>query len=247
MVARSTDAVSLDPARTSDIESLEVAEQVYGRLVRFSPGRLEPEPDLATSWTVSADGTIWTFELRPNVRFHDGTPVDADAVVFSFERQIVPEHPAHEADFVWTRAYHNIRRVRAVGPLRVQFEIDRPYAPFLANLAMGPAAIVSPTAVRKWERDFGRHPVGAGPYRFVEWIPGDRITLERNPTTGTSPRAPATWCCSRCPTRASGCRRWSRAPPTSSSSWRPTICRWCACTPTSRWRWRRRRWSRTWR
>jgi peptide/nickel transport system substrate-binding protein len=181
VVARPTDAVSLDPARTSDIESLEVAEQVYGRLVRFSPGRLEPEADLATSWTVSSDGTIWTFELRQNVRFHDGTPFDADAVVFSFERQIVPEHPAHEADFVWTRAYHNIRHVRAAGPYRVQFEIDRPYAPFLANLAMGPAAIVSPTAVRRWKRDFGRHPVGTGPYRFVEWIPGDRITLERNP------------------------------------------------------------------
>jgi len=96
VVARSTDAISLDPARTNDLESLEVAEQVYGRLVRFSPGRLEPEPDLATSWTVSADGTVWTFELRPNMRFQDGTPVDAEAVVFSFERQIVPEHPHHE-------------------------------------------------------------------------------------------------------------------------------------------------------
>ena len=184
---RSTDAVSLDPARTSEIESLEVAEQVYGRLVRFAAGRLEPEPDLAVSWTVSDDGTLWTFDLRPGVRFHDGTPFDADAVVFSFERQIIPEHPAHEADFVWTRAYHNIRRVRAVSPLRVQFEIDRPYAPFLANLAMGPAAIVSPTAVRHWGREFGRHPVGTGPYRFVEWIPGDRITLERNPDYWDTP------------------------------------------------------------
>jgi len=181
VVARSTDAVSLDPARTNDIESLEVAEQVYGRLVRFAAGRLEPEPDLATSWTVSDDGTIWTFELRPNVRFQDGTPVDAQSVVFSFERQIIPEHPNHEPDFAWTRSYHNIRRVIAAGPLQVEFEIDRPYAPFLANLAMGPAAIVSPTAVRKWGHEFGRHPVGAGPYRFVEWIPGDRITLERNP------------------------------------------------------------------
>jgi peptide/nickel transport system substrate-binding protein len=187
VVARSTDAVSLDPARTNDLESLEVAEQVYGRLVRFSPGRLEPEPDLALSWTVSADGTVWTFELRPNMVFQDGTPVDAAAVVFSFERQIIPEHPYHEPDFVWTRAYHNIRRVRADGPLRVQFEIDRPYAPFLANLAMGPAAIVSPSAVKRWGHDFGRHPVGSGPYRFVEWIPGDRITLERNPTYWDQP------------------------------------------------------------
>src|SRR6185436_7704024 len=59
-VARSSDAVSLDPARANDIESLEVAEQVYGRLVRFAPGRLEPEADLATSWSVSPDGTVWT-------------------------------------------------------------------------------------------------------------------------------------------------------------------------------------------
>jgi peptide/nickel transport system substrate-binding protein len=157
-----------------------VAEQIYGRLVRFAPGRLEPEPDLATSWSVSSDGTVWTFELRPGVTFHDGTPFDADAVVFSFERQLLPDAPAHEPDFVWARAYHNIRRVVAMGRLRVQFEIDRPYAPFLANLAMGPAAIVSPTAVKKLGSKFGSHPVGTGPYHFVEWIPGDRITLERN-------------------------------------------------------------------
>jgi peptide/nickel transport system substrate-binding protein len=181
VVARSSDAVNLDPARANDIESLEVAEQIYGRLVRFAPGRLEPEPDLATSWSVSDDGTVWTFELRPGVIFHDGTPFDADAVVFSFERQLRPDHPAHEPDFVWARAFHNIQRVVAQGRLRVQFQIDRPYAPFLANLAMGPAAIVSPTAVTRLGSKFGGHPVGTGAYRFVEWIPGDRITLERNP------------------------------------------------------------------
>jgi len=180
VVARASDATNLDPARASDIESLEVAEQVFGRLVRFTAGRLEPEPDLATSWSVSADGTVWTFDLRPGVLFHDGTPFDADAVVFSFERQIVADHPAHEPDFVWARSYRNIRRVVALSRLRVQFQIDRPYAPFLANLAIGPAAIVSPAAVRRWGTKFGRHPVGTGPYRFLEWIPGDRITLERN-------------------------------------------------------------------
>ena len=180
VVARASDATNLDPARASDIESLEVAEQVVGRRVRFAAGRLEPEPDLATRWTVSADGMVWTFDLRSGVRFHDGTPFDAAAVVFSFERQIIPEHAAHEPDFVWARSYQNIKQVKALGPMRVQFQIERPYAPFLANLAIGPAAIVSPTAVRRWGTKFGRHPVGTGPYRFLEWIPGDRITLERN-------------------------------------------------------------------
>ena len=179
VVARASDATNLDPARASDIESLEVAEQVFGRLVRFAAGRLEPEPDLATSWSVSPEGTVWTFNLRPNVRFHDGTPLDAAAVVFSFERQIVADHPFHEPDFVWTRSYQNIKQVKALSPLQVQFQIDRPYAPFLANLAIGPAAIVSPTAVKRWGTRFGHHPVGTGPYRFVEWIQGDRITLER--------------------------------------------------------------------
>ena len=249
VVARPTDAVSLDPARTSDIESLEVAEQVYGRLVRFSAGRLEPEPDLGDQ----LEGQLGRHHLdlraaAEGVRFHDGTPFDADAVVFSFERQIVPEHPAHEADFVWTRAYHNIRRVRAAGPMRVQFEIDRPYAPFLANLAMGPAAIVSPTAVRKWKRDFGRHPVGTGPYRFVEWIPGDRITLERNPDYWDE-RARTRYLVliddARLAAAAAGAgvgrrRRHPAARARRSAAGAPA-------TPICGWRWRRRRWCRTWR
>ena len=133
--------------------------------------------------------------FAPGVRFQDGTPLDADAVVFSFERQIVPEHPAHEADFVWARAYHNIRRVRAAGTMRVQFEIDRPYAPFLANLAMGPAAIVSPTAVQE---------VGAGvrpPPGRHRTLPLRRVDPGRPDHAGAQPdllgpagAAPATWC-----------------------------------------------------
>ena len=129
----------------------------------------------------------------------------------------------------------------------VQFEIDRPYAPFLANLAMGPAAIVSPTAVRKWGREFGRHPVGTGPYRFVEWIPGDRITLERNPdywdqpaqdalpgAAGDARSAPAA--------AGAGVGRRRRDP----AARRPRTCRSCGCTPICGWRWRRPRWCRTW-
>ena len=216
VVARSSDAVNLDPARANDIESLEVAEQVYGRLVRFAPGRLEPEPRPCYQLVgqLRRYGS-WTFELRPDITFHDGTPFDADAVVFSFERQPRADHPAHEPDFVWSRAFHNIRRVTALGRLRVQFEIDRPYAPFLANLAMGPAAIVSPAAVKRYGSKFGSNPVGhrTVPLRRVDPRRAHHAGAQRS-VLGSPAAHPLPWCCRRCPTRASGCRRWSRAPPT---------------------------------
>src|SRR5262249_48514484 len=137
--------------------------------------------DVALSWEVDPLGTIWTSHLRPNVKFHDGTPFDADAVVFSFDRQRNPFHPQHEADFsYWTDQYSYIEKVEAVDPLTVRIRIERPYAPFLSSLAMFPASIVSPAAVRKWGKDFPLHPVGTGPFRLVSWSPGDRIVVERN-------------------------------------------------------------------
>lgn len=181
IVGRAADAIGLDPARYTDNESVEVCEQIYEHLVRYKPESLEVEPALALSWEVTPDGTQWTFKLRPGVRFHDGTPLDADAVVFSFERQLRKEHPFHLPDFMyWETSFATIvKDVRKVDDLTVRITIYRPYAPFLSSLAMFPVSIVSPTAVRTWGEDFTRHPVGTGPFRFVAWAPGDRIVLER--------------------------------------------------------------------
>src|SRR5215470_16849280 len=90
------DVIGLDPARVSDDESVEVCEQIYEHLVHYAPDSTAVIPGLATSWDVYENGTTWVFKLRDHVRFHDGTPMDADAVVFSFERQRDPFHPAHE-------------------------------------------------------------------------------------------------------------------------------------------------------
>jgi peptide/nickel transport system substrate-binding protein len=182
LVGRGADVLTLDPARVSDSESAEATEQIFDHLVRYRRNSTEIEPSLATSWDVSQDGRAWTFHLRPRVRFHDGTPLDADAVVFSFDRQRDPRHPYHQPDFTyWDTTFRNIQSVDKVDELTVRITIERPYAPFLANLAMFPVSIVSPTAVKKWKADFGRHPVGTGPFRFVEWSQGERVTLEANP------------------------------------------------------------------
>jgi peptide/nickel transport system substrate-binding protein len=179
LVGRGADVLSLDPARVTDSESAEVCEQIFDHLVRYRPSSTEIEPALATSWEVQDSGRAWVFHLRPNVKFHDGTPLDADAVVFSFERQRDPRHPYHQADFTyWDSDYSYIQNVERVDALTVKITIERPYAPFLANLAMFPVSIVSPTAVKKWKQDFSRHPVGTGPFKFVEWSPGERVTLE---------------------------------------------------------------------
>jgi peptide/nickel transport system substrate-binding protein len=190
LVGRASDALGLDPARINDTESAEVTEQIFDHLVRYKRDSTEIEPSLAESWDVSDDGRVWTFHLRHGVRFHDGTPFDADAVVFSLDRQRDPHHPYHQADFsYWDTNFRNIQSIERADTYTVKITIERPYAPFLANLATFPVSIVSPTAVRKWGAEFARHPVGTGPFRFVEWSPGERIMLASNPTYwGGAPR-----------------------------------------------------------
>ena len=116
LVGRGADAIALDPARITDSESSEVTEQIFDHLVRYQP-RLDRDRAGAgrVAGSVSADGRVWTFHLRQNVRFHDGTPFDADAVVFCFDRQRDPHHPYHQADFTyWENTFRNIQAVETL-------------------------------------------------------------------------------------------------------------------------------------
>ncbi len=181
VVARPSDARELDPALPFDNESIEVLDQMYERLIRVKVGSTDLEPGLATSWDVSDGGTVWTFHLRRDVRFCDGTPMNADAVVFSLERQRDPRHPFHRDRFqYWQNYFRNITKVEKVDDLTVRITIEASYAPFEANMAMYAVSIVSPTAVEKWGDDFTNHPCGTGTFVFERWDKGHRVVLRRN-------------------------------------------------------------------
>ena len=183
---RGGDSVGLDPALEDDGESLKVCDNLYDMLVRYRGETTEIEPALAKSWEISEGRLTWTFHLRRGVTFHDGTPFNADAVVFSLGRQFFKDHPFHnvEGAFKYWKAMAMddiVKAIRAMDDSTVVIELAQPNAPFLSNLAMNFCAILSPTAVKKWGNDFFKNPCGTGPFRFVQWIKDERIVLERNP------------------------------------------------------------------
>lgn len=180
--ARGSDSQKLDPADVDDGESVKALNQVCEGLVRFKPGTLELEPWLAESFQVSEDGlSIW-FELREGVRFHDGTPLNAETVAFSFRRQMDQNHPGHLPGAMfqyWNYLFDDIKEVESTGPMTLRFGLKQPNATLLYSLATHPAYLISPQALRDYGEDLVRHPVGTGPYKFVSWEPDQAIVFER--------------------------------------------------------------------
>jgi len=195
--------VCLDPAIITDGISSRVTNQIFEGLTKYKGSTTEVIPSLAEGWRVSADGTVWTFTLRKNAKFHDGTPFDAKAVAWNFERWRFTKHPQHENQIKagQTFEYYEgqfggfddkslITKVEAVNPTTVRFTLKEPQGPFLANLAMAFFVLGSPTAIEKSGTESCKHPVGTGPFRLVEWKPNQEVILEANPDYWDKAAAP---------------------------------------------------------
>ena len=144
---------------------------LFEGLVRLGPGG-SVRPWLATGWTVSADQLTYSFRLRPGVRFQDGAPFDAAAVKFSLDRA----RAATSTNSQKTR-FQVIASIETPDPMTVVIRLKRRSSTFLQVLGWGDAVILSP---RSAAHDI-THPIGTGPFRFVDWRRGEAVTLERNP------------------------------------------------------------------
>ena len=179
---------SLNPIAATDDGSARVIANVFEGLTRFKPGTALVEPCLASSWEVSDDGLTWTFNLRKNVDFHDGTPFDANAVQANINRLIkqATDKATNYADFVVAP----IDTVEVADSYTVKFHLKYPYAPIINNLAIPMAApMVSPESIKKLKLGDHVTPAGTGPFLPAGPI-GSSILLKANKNYwNTSPEA----------------------------------------------------------
>ncbi|MFC4453108.1 ABC transporter substrate-binding protein [Deinococcus sonorensis] len=190
------DPVSLEPGNITDGISLAVQRQIYDTLVDFKDGTTDPTPGLAISWKSNPDATVWTFNLRKNVKFQDGTPFNADAVVFNWTRFWDPKSPYGFRD--QGRTYEImadllggfkgdktavIKNIVKVDDSTVRFELTGGNSDFPVVIGAGYFGMASPTAIKAQGAKYGTPastPVGTGPFSFVSWKTGDSVVLKPN-------------------------------------------------------------------
>lgn len=172
--AAGADPDNLDPANAESNPSEAVNRMMYENLVKFDE-KLKIVPGLATRWEQSKDGMSWTFYLRTGVKFHDGTPFNAEAVKVFIERMIGPEKPSRAGLYT-----PFVSSVQVIDDATVKINLKAPFAFFLNNLAHSASGIISPTALKTYGKDISRRAVGTGPFKFVEWVHGDHLTMVRN-------------------------------------------------------------------
>jgi peptide/nickel transport system substrate-binding protein len=171
---------SFDPAVMTGTSTFRPVSSMFDMLVNLYGAESSLKPDIAASWDVAADAQSVTMKLQPNMKFHDGTAVDAAAVVFSFERMLNTKDPNYFGPYAFPPFFYpTYKSSTVVDPLTVKFELTQPDATFLSALAWNTASMVSPTAAKASGKDFSSKPVGAGPFKFVSWDKNVKTTMAR--------------------------------------------------------------------
>jgi len=179
---------SLDPAFAKSQSTMWAAHQLYNTLVEIDDS-LRIIPSVARNWDISPDKTVLTFHLRSDVFFHDdeafangkGRKLTASDVVYSFSR-IIDAKVASPGAWIFNRKVDTIQPFTAINDTTFQLKLLRPYNPILGIISMQYCSIVAKEAVEKYGTDFRRHPVGTGPFYFVDWEEGQALVLKKNPS-----------------------------------------------------------------
>jgi ABC-type transport system substrate-binding protein len=183
-----TDVDELDPRTMDTQEAYIIAANVYDCLVLYDLGATTIRPGLAESWDISEDGLTYTFHLREGVKFHDGDPFNADAVVawFNSVKEGTPESQYDATKMVYIADFYTnwIDAVEKVDDATVNMVLHQPYAPLLANLAIPKASMISPSALAKGLDALATNPSGTGAFKLArpeDWTRDSQLVLEANP------------------------------------------------------------------
>ncbi len=193
-----TEPITLDPVHVRDTGAGAYVQEIFAGLTRIGPD-LSVNPDLALGWTVSTDGLTYAFTIRPEARFHDGRPLTAEDVLWSWARALSPETgslsgPVFLQDIKGAAAYAageaaSISGLRVVGSHGIEITLESALSFFPSKLSAGPALIVDRHNVASGD-EWWRSPNGSGPYQLEEWQPETRITLRRADTATWLPGGP---------------------------------------------------------
>ncbi|MBW2122011.1 MAG: ABC transporter substrate-binding protein, partial [Deltaproteobacteria bacterium] len=156
--------VTGDPHRSSSYVDRQLLQNLYNTLVTYDKD-LNIVPELAVSWK-TPDPKTYIFKLRKGIKFHDGTEFNAEAVKFNLERVLDPKTKSRARGEISA-----IKSVEVLDAYTVKLNLAYPFSPLLAGLTDRAGFMISPTAFKKMGPDeFGRHPVGTGPFEFAEWV-----------------------------------------------------------------------------
>ncbi len=190
VVTYKDDISTFDPAIGYDWQNWSMIKSLFDGLMDYKPGTTELIPDLAESYTISEDGLVYTFKLRPGIKFHNGRELTSADIKYSIERSVDPATQSPGQGFFWQiKGFDEMAAgdaaeltgITTPDDQTVVIELSQPDATFLQIVAINFAFAVPREEVEKYGPDFGRNPVGTGAYKMTEWTLGQRVVFERNP------------------------------------------------------------------